>query len=370
MKKTLIASVVALSSLTTLQAYDDGCCGGSCYNYGVNPPTIFDPCGITGSISYLYWKPYQDNGAFANIITPVDGDIDNLQSDTIYNADVQTRLKDPDYQWDSGFQVSVGYLLPCDRWGISLEWTHYETDVSTQATVSPGYILSPFVYAVGYPTEIGETFQRGEAHSEWKLQFNQLDINFSREFYVGKCMTITPFVGLRALWIRNTNRIVTEANSIQGLDTFNDTLTSNLESDFKSLGLNGGLQSFYEIGCGIGVYGDFGASLVYGCYDAFHRITAIREDVGSDIDVGSNFLSYDRNVLRATLDLSLGLKWMTDFNCNKGQVYVQLGWDHHLYFNQNSFLSLIQTEDQLGLAQERNSNLYLYGLKFEIGAAF
>jgi len=373
MKKSLtIASILALSCVGGLQAYDGYCCGGSCYDYGVNPPTFYDSCGFTGSISYLYWKPYQDDNAFVNVITPNNDDLENLGRN-LNDTNVHTKLKEPNYQWDSGFQVSIGYLLPCDRWGLSLNWTHYETDVSNNVSTTPGAVQSTFVGGSSYFTLDG--FASGEAEADWKLMFNQVDLDFSREFYVGKCMTLTPYVGLRALLIREKYRITTNnfTEEFEGIfEKRDETFISRLESDFKSLGLKGGLQSFYEIGCGIGIYGDFGASVVFGAYDACHRFNSIfiLESIEPNFtSFGSNFLSHDRNALRATLDLSLGLKWSSAINCDQGQVFVLLGWDHHLYFNQSSFLELFQKNGQPEI-QARNSNLYLYGLKVQIGAAF
>jgi len=310
-----------------------------CKEYIVNPPYIDCPCGFSASVGFLYYKPYQDQNAWATFVQPLDGNSENL-ADRFTTFKGSSTSKEVDYEWDSGFTVGLGYIFPCDYWKIEANFDHYETDIENRVSSNKGIFNPAFMVGTITPSVFpifDNNTLMAEGVARWRLRFNQLDIDLRRSFYTGCSLILTPFVGLRGIWIYQDYDISIENNYFitDGSNTFTFASESTMQTSFKSFGLKGGLSSFYAFFCGLGIYGDFAASLVYGCSRSIHNyVERIIEDDDS-IDSGFNQASDEWNNLRAVLDLSIGLEWKTRFNEERSDIYVRIGWDHHIYFNQN-----------------------------------
>lgn len=355
-----------------------------CYDYGVNPPVFSEGCGFYASASFLYWKAYQDENSWGVKVIPDGNDIANIQ-ENVTQFKGKTSFKDVDYCWDGGVEVAVGYQLPCDKWAIQAKWTYYDTSAYSSANLNPGYVDPAFLIGNEVLLNANAVQYSGEGRGNWKLCFNQIDLDLRRDFYVGCNLHITPYFGARALLIEQNYTI--NITSVSIIDFPSPIVPdvdsrvfyhSKLKSDFYSVGLKGGLGAVYEVMCGFGIYGDFGLSLLWGRNDQTHDLSArlleVRVDNGNVIFDGDGFntVEKDFDALRPVFDLALGLMWKYDFNCNRCSLFVKGGWEHHAYFYQNGFLTVEQLADDGTLPHPRSNcgNLYLYGLNLSVGVNF
>ena len=207
-----------------------------------------------------------------------------------------TEHKDYNFNWDSGFRIGLGYGFPCDTWGLALVWTHYRTDAffSDSGFSSVGELGSAEIidgiqmpvpnFISGLLTAGLISFQNGFLETKWDFQFNQVDLDFFRNFYVGRALSLKPYVGLRALYLKN--RINSHADyegKYPAVATVFFPATSIvidqcLVSDFKSFGLKGGLETYWEVMCGLGIYGNVGLSLLYAHYETNQKLDYIPND--------------------------------------------------------------------------------------------
>ncbi len=405
LNKVCSALAVAVLSVSALQAdaYNEctPCCTTRvepCYGYAYNPGVfIADCCGWYANIAFLYWKPNQE-GISAGTINSVQQNptgvaLTEAQSfDFIGTTNAQQVY--PRFEWDSGFRVGIGYHLPCDSWSVGLEYTHYRTDTHTNYAsaftdtlngVNPigiqGSIFSP-AYSATFDSSNVFSQTQVAVDVDWRIQFNQLDLDFNREFYVARWMTLKPHAGLRALFINQNYNINKRAS---GFDPFVAATSLNtnsvgqnreiikMDNDFKGVGLEGGLDMSFDLGCDLAFYGELGAGATFG------RVRVTQRD-NSTNQFGPTTLSTTEQInyrvtdnydtILCNADLAFGIRWRQRVNCDENVFTINFGYEEHIFFGYNRFRNLLGPGLQDVITNSPTGNLSFYGIVFAAAIDF
>ena len=177
------------------------------------------------------------------------------------------KVKEPDFQFDPGVRVSVGYDFGRDNWDVFLRWTYQNTSVSsstgTEAITSGINSIKAFTTNQGQlVVSVADT---GKA--KWQNKLNVLDLEMGYDYFLSRRCSLRPFMGLKAAWIDMhyhvdyTNILFNSAGTIPFLNM--DT-----KSDYWGVGPQVGMEGNLHIGWGFSIYGLTSAALVYGTYDS------------------------------------------------------------------------------------------------------
>ncbi len=266
------------------------------------------------------------------------------------NTSGHGRLKHPHSKWDWGFKVGAGYNMCHDGWDLFLEWTRFHPERGHASTsVTPFGLTTTNTTAVVYPLllpiNIGDTtsaFGPGySAAMTWKFRMDLIDLELGREFFVSKWLTIRPHAGLRSAWLHQRSKI-----SYGGLE---DSLAQiseiqvGLKNNFWGMGPRAGLDAQWGIGCGWSLYSEFAAALLLGHFSIFEiQQPAVDSTFTTGLAIAGTSLSFAEKyrATRAAFDLALGLRYEQLFCCERYGLMVQLGWEQHLFINQNQLTRL------------------------------
>ncbi|MBA3957843.1 MAG: hypothetical protein H0X51_05560 [Parachlamydiaceae bacterium] len=311
---TLIACTATLGSLPALQP---------CNNWSFSSDSLF-------------WRVCEDGLAYGTI-----SDITATSTEDPTGVEIQSRVKNIHPKWDMGYRFTLAYNLPCDCWGVALTWTHFNTHTRThtepRGQIVPGAtedsVFTPAWGFAGYNTGSVTTIRDVEAH--WKISLDTVDIELGRIFCMSDCVTLRPHIGVRAAWINQSFKINTFGTDPNiGVDF--SLQNQHLKSDFTGAGLRGGLDSQWELGCGLSLYGKAAAAVLYGKFDVdsedSYRIGASGDAPLRDLEQKDEFCA-----CCAVTDLALGLSWINCFCDNTIAWTTSIGWEHHLFFKQNRF---------------------------------
>ena len=276
----------------------------------INPPArpvVNDCTAITAFGDLLVWQAHENGLPIAVVATDPALPLKNA------------KVTDLDYDYDVGFRVGLDYDMAHDGWDLSLTWLRFYTDADAKGG-SSSHTISPSQGAPDFATvdAIGKT------KAKWKGKLNQVDLDLGREFFVSKWVTLRPHFGLRSTWIRQNLHATYNYASIDFAD-----LETNSKNKWWGLGVEGGLDSLWGLGCGFSIYGDLAAAIEYG----FHKFKV--QNWSDDTTVVSMRQSY--RVSHPVLDLQLGLRWDQSFACDSFNIGLRAGWEHHVYFSQNQF---------------------------------
>lgn len=304
----MAVSLVAATSFVGADYYDNQYDTSGCCPCGPVRPVV-DACGNWFiSADAIFWKPCEDGLTYGSrtAVATTDGLIAS-----------NTHVRNLDPKWDVGFRIGLGYNTACDGWDVVAYWTRFKTHTNKRVLHPTDILTDTFAPAWGSALDIADA-----TRARWHLDLNIADVELGREFCVSSCVTLRPFVGVRGAWVHQRYDIVSLIGDL-------DVQVVRLKSNFDGAGLRGGFDTEWKLGmCGFSIYGQAAASVIYGEYHVdFDQVVA-----QTIIRQRDRFCA-----CRAITDGALGLRWKQFFSCDTIALTLQLGYEHHMFFNQNRF---------------------------------
>lgn len=325
------------------------CAGGinaSCPSGICCDPYLIDNLSINADL--LYWKAWEKNLVLTNKTSP------------IFFTDNYTKAKviHPTFDWDFGARVGMSTYLPC-CWDVHLDWTYFHTritqnrhtdsndltNVNNQQGMFPIWALSEDIIAGDYVSQ---------AHLNWKLTLNLIDLEFGHPYRCHDCFEIRPYIGLRAAWVRQNASVNYQGgifflSILEGGVSLNGTDHITLKNNYWGLGPRAGFQPKIYLGKGFSFYGDAAIAGLCGTFHVKQRETYL----------GVNRFSHHNNQVRFrwVSDLAAGIGWDATF-CGEYTLGLKLGWEYHVFFDQ-----LELKRDHFHILSH-NRNLDVQGLTF------
>lgn len=228
-----------LTSFGTLKAGGECCCEpcGVC---------CWDQEGFFVGADFLYWTVYQSDLDFA-----VDANVSAVT--TVLGPGKVHYL---DYDWDSGFRVEGGYRLGCEDWMGKVVYTYYRDTAKGSAKGSVQQELEATLLS---PSVSFNPFR--EARGRNKLEYDVVDILIGKSLKFCDKTILTPFFGVRGLWL--DQRLSVEYRGNSQLPTNGASLLS-CKSEFEGAGIHAGMDFTYDLNCGLQVCGHFAGSVLAG----------------------------------------------------------------------------------------------------------
>ena len=258
------------------------------------------------------------------------------------------RVKNPDFSWDWGFRLGLGYKMPHDKWDVFVNYTYVHAHAERHHT-NPDHVVFPL-----WGTSFGNTapiIYADTAEARWHANLNMADLELGRNCNVSKWLAIRPFMGVRGLVINQNYQV----NYKGGTFAPGDDDQNHLHNDFWGVGIRMGADTLWGLGCGFGIYGDGSASLLSGHFDVHERERL--EHAGlTKMSVSRNF---DNIVVAA--DIAMGLQWDLMFNDDRCHFGVKFGWEFDMFFDQNQLFNFLSSTLP-GSVNFKNDDLSFQGL--------
>lgn len=247
-------------------------------------------------------------------------------------------------KFHSGYRVGAGYLLPNHKGLFSAKWMHYEGSHDDSAKESAGEGIWPFWL------DQNSAPAAKRAHAKWHLDMNVFDLQIGTAFRVKRILTLQPFAGFRAAWIRQDLDI-----RYRDITFVEQTTTPFIDSDndshFHGYGLCGGINTKWKIWRGISFFANGSASLLWSRFKTFQKETLFDDSIRSNI----------RDRLFTTtpvFELMAGLAW--EYNWKSIGLELHFGWEEQIWIHQNMLNRYLDSFDH-GVMKTDNGNLSLAG---------
>lgn len=345
-------------------------------------PCCISPCRNSNRFyvqgEALYWKASEDNTSFAEKDTITVENIGGFGSglQTVSEKDFREEL---DFKWDPGVRVSAVFLFPSKRWDLDFNWTHFVTGTSksvsapnldivegkTAPTLGTFTILSSS-FLSSEEGELVSLTNLNQIDADWHLSFNNYEGTLGQMICASPCFDMRVFCGPKFVSIVQKYHFsyfrISDPNGFQNISG-PGTGTQTIKTRFNGLGLQGGLQADWLLGCGFSIYSCFSGGITYGRVHAYD--TTITSITTSDTSFTENETEKNKDFVWCTtpnIDLALGLEWDYCFR-NRYLLALNIGWEFHNYFDQNFFRLPTQNMPTRG-------NLAFQGATFGAGLGF
>ena len=319
---------------------------------------------LTGD--FLYWQANEDGLHYSS---GGNGTYDSLGE----LLAITQHIDDLDFKWHPGFRLGIGtFIKSWDGWDLYLNWTHIKGSgsgsTSSDLQANPNSVnnfLHPLIALWG-PTSIFSPAQLVGAASHWSLDYDTIDLELGREFWLGKAFSIRPTVGFRGAFIdQDCKTSYLSAIPVQGVLTL-ESQYYKADNDFKAFGLRGGSSLNWHFAKNWNILSQVSGTLLYGNFDVKGKVHGIQNQMQNftnplDIFVDRN---YWRN--RLELDAGIGLQWNRFFDRSKRQVSFSVLYEITEWFQMNEFI-LVEHIDVMNVTalqtlEPRGGTLGLQGI--------
>lgn len=280
---------------------------------------------MTLGADWLYWKVQQDGINTGHIFaaTPSDAPVN----------ETFTRAVRPNFKYDSGFRVNLGYELPCDCWDVNVAYTYIPSHAKTSFFAAES-ALEVFAPAIVNGDTIAAFGTFATFGSKWDFNANNIDLDIGRTVSFGECLKVRPHVGFRATWYDQKFRSA-------GANVVGETVTLtalSVKEKFQGYGVEAGLWGDWKLGYGVSLVGHFGGSILYSEYKV--KGESITGVLGEDDFINPAFSFTKDKIFTATpsVDYFVGLQYADCFFDMIVKAHV--GWEQHVMFDTNRFLSV------------------------------
>jgi hypothetical protein len=303
----------------------------------------------------LYWRAHEDNleyGVEANRVIKI-SPTQSLQLG-------KTELQDLEFDFDWGFRAGLGFMLPHDGWDLYFNYTYFFADSHNKADKAQDANFAL------YPRWINPTIVEGPSGSanlanvnsieaDWNLHLNLIDGTIGRMFATSKWLSLRPFAGVRGLWIHEKYKITHEGGTFSPnfITSYREDAV-NMKNSSWGVGAIAGLDSEWSFAKNWSFYACFGLSVLYGHFNIDQEEVVANGDL-TVVDL--NHQGFHKG--RAITDVAFGLRWDRMFCDDRFHFGLQLGWEEHIFFDQNQFVRF-STPNVPGIF-DRGGNLTLQG---------
>ncbi len=307
------------------------------------------PNGPFIAAEFLYWRADEDDLAYA-VDTHVNSDM------TVYKG------KDLDLhgEWKPGARVALGYLFDnFDQWDLTLGWTFFH-DKAHHSRKSSNFQTHPFI--PNWSSILGP--RASSAAARWRLNFNTVDLEVGRNYFISKNISLRPHIGARGVSIHQHYKA--NYNGVWTIESFSQSgvaisgFLQNPTSFRGKLEYNGGgvvtgADLLWHFNKNWGFFGRVAGSLVYGRFEVRETFDGWRPAANSsgsfltpvDITIKRNF-----NRVRANLETAAGFQWETGLYKDKYHLAFRACYELSEWFQQNELFELVLARDSrvLGFA--------------------
>lgn len=332
------------------------------YSGSYNAPASID---LNGSVhffvdaSFIYWYAKEDGLEIANSAVVGDNGVSYLS----INGEMFTQPA----EYQPGFKVGLGFV-GAHEWVLAGEYTWYRT--TTTSTKSAPENNTAFagmgVWSLNdwfLQTTLGpnQALSAITISSKWHLSMDSADLLLSRPFYSGKRMILTPFGGLRALWIRqqmNVDATLAAASEGGFVNLTKQPVTSTTSSHNWGVGPKIGMEGSLLFGMGFRLEGSFAANLLYTQFTSVNHYEEKQSLRVFDSPIKLHLNDY--SCVRPIAEVGLGAGWGVYFFDRKGHFDFFASYDFSYFWGQNEMRSMLD-QSSTGTGSQAG-DLYFQGL--------
>lgn len=306
----------------------------------------------------------------------------------------QGRVVSPKFKTSSGFKAALGMDFSYDGWDLGLNYTWLHThvksfvendgdkddsdDIGSHQTLLPTHAIYS---AVHNPLDVRDTLDHSDssglvihaldkAGSSWRLNFNVLDLELGRNFFVSPKLLIRPHYGLKGTWQKQNQFIFYESSGVADDVTVSGVTVTTASGTKITVGKGSKVttdiqsaEEFYELvnhqsywGFGpragmnlswlmtrnFSFFTDTAVSLLWGQFKSTRLDAAAAVDLTTNAVLFSDYtpvnMRFRTHGVNAVVEMQLGLRYDYWFSNDEYRFRAQAGWENQLWFDQNQFV--------------------------------
>ena len=233
----------------------------------------------------------------------------------------QNPLVYSDFQWQPGFQVGVGYVMPKTHWDVALKGYHYHSATNGRRNTEGNNLMGMFpIWSLSDHTLPGDYVT--SAKIKGKLTFDRILLQGGYFFPVTDWFVVRTAVGLENVFLKQGYHIEYAGGIYSsGIDYI------HMDNNFWGIGPQVGVYPWLSFGEGFSLSGRAALSFLCGRFSVKQNETYLGNELydSSSISVRGRFAT----------DAEAGVQWKHLFFHDQFSFAVRLAYEYLVYFDQN-----------------------------------
>lgn len=313
--------------------------------------------------SFLYWYVAEEGLSVAT---------NGVLSGQLYLPSESTSLFQS-FEYKPGFKAGLGYTF-ANEWTLYAEYTwlhgsqsvHRGTDslpTATAGTASPS--SGTGVWAVSdwflQTAAAGGSIAASDISSKWNYEIDLWDLTFSRPSYFASMLIVTPYAGVRGMWMEQKMRVSLSEAPGQGFSIVPlNPIASDNSSTSWAIGPRMGTGLSCLLSRGFRIEADTAASLLY---TRFTEITHEEDPASLAYNPEPYKIRWNEyNCVRAIAECSLGLGWGEYWHNEAYRIDFAADYSFSYLWGQNMIRTML--DETLSKTASAASDMYFHGLTF------
>lgn len=231
-------------------------------------------------------------------------------------------------EWDWGFRAGLGYNFEHGQWDVFANYTYFSTSQQTMKTGGANGSVMPLKGG----SAVFSYASAGKATSQFDLDFNRIDLELGRDFFVAEYLSFRPHFGLVTAWIDTKQTVNYSGGNTIG---YNYVRVKD-KNDFWGIGPRAGVNSKWHLANGFSVFGTAAGALAYANIEVLHNENYSVNSTTNSIKLNGNLHRF-----APMTQLQLGFAYDTYVAEDKQHISLSLGWDIQYWWNVNQSLTTV-----------------------------
>ncbi len=320
---------------TPAYGYDVPCEFGILWGAG---PRVCEGTDLFVTADFIWWTAREDGLAYA--YSGVNGTVGSTNQNGGSGS-----VQHPDFGWDPGFKVGLGYNLPHDDWDVYAQYTWLHMQGDKDSTSNPVGTTNQLSAIWGISNDNAYPLV-DRATGRWDLHFNVIDLEIGRNYFVSQYLTIRPFAGFKGTWQHQDYKVRYTRNTVENDEDVRFVNRMRQDQDMWAIGIRSGFNFAWHFVRDFSLFGDMALSAMMTKYDIDRRDREEQytlDDSGNIVDRVYGITTLNTNndfySLKGVLEMDIGLRYDVWFGCNDAyHLRLQAAWEEQLWWGQNNMI--------------------------------
>lgn len=278
--------------------------------------------------------------------------------------------REPEFDWTFAFKAGIGYKFFHDGWDAHFEYTYFRNDASDSYSTTLPTVIEPAIPELFGLTGTtvadllggsGLSTFATQTSANFRVNFNDINLDLGRDFFVSQNLSLRPSMGLKASWLSfRQNVTLSGGGTAYEYTVFNliplkekglgaNTIYAEAHQKFVGIGPRASVDTRWHLGNDISFYGDVAGALLFGYFRTDGEATYTG-------NTANYFTAQDKfHRVIPTVDFELGLIYDKYVMCDTQHFSISLGYETQYFWDVN-YLSTSKAPQ--GLA--------MYGINLDI----
>jgi hypothetical protein len=282
----------------------------------------------------LYWHAKVGGTEYAYSLQP-----SIIQTGSIILPQANGHTKYNDFSWEWGLKAGFGINLPHDGWDVFAQYTWFKSNTTNSSSKAPPSALMPL--------RLFSTMLAIKAKSFFDLDYQNVDVNLGKSYFLSKMVMFRPFISVKSAWIDLNQNVTYTASSLNDFlfpgtaQTVGHDFKSKNSNNFWGIGPRIGVDSKWFLGNGFSLFSDIAGALLYGYFK-----TLLREKIPpNNVQFADGGIIKNRHKFHLFVpfvQMYGGLAWQGYVNHDKQYITLKFGYEVQYYWRVNQ---MVYTQD-------------------------